>query len=216
MNNNLKNKLKTGTTTIGIVCKDGIVLAADKRVSGGYRIMHKSFDKVHQISDYMAVTTAGLVSDAQLITKLIRAELRLKKIRTNKEPTTKEGANLLAGIVYANARKFSSFQSIVGFLLGGKDKNSNYSLYEIGLDGSISFYSDYTSDGSGSDLVIGVLEALYKQEITVEEGIKLAVKALNSSIQRDMPSGNGFDVFTITDKGVKKVLSKKIDTQVAI
>lgn len=216
MTDNIKDRLKTGTTTIGIVCKDGVILAADKRVSGGYRIMHKSFDKIHQISDTMAVTTAGLVSDAQLITKLIRAELRLKKIRTSKEPSVKEAANLLAGIVYGNARKFSSFQSIVGFLLGGKDKNNAYSLYEIGLDGSISFYSDYTSDGSGSDLAIGVLEALYKEGITVEEGIKLALKALNSSIQRDMPTGNGYDVFTITDKGVKKVLSKKIDTQIAL
>lgn len=216
MNENIKDKLKTGTTTIGLVCKDGVVLVADKRVSGGYRIMHKSFDKVHQISDTMAVTTAGLVSDAQLITKLIRAELRLKKIRTNKEPSVKEAANLLAGIVYGNARKFSSFLSVVGFLLGGRDKNNIYSLYEIGLDGSISKYDDYTSDGSGSDLAIGVLEALYKDGITVEEGIKLALKALNSSIQRDMPTGNGYDVFTITDKGVKKVLSKKIDTQIAL
>ncbi len=216
MNENIKDKLKTGTTTIGLVCKDGVVLVADKRVSGGYRIMHKSFDKVHQISDTMAVTTAGLVSDAQLITKLIRAELRLKKIRTNKEPSVKEAANLLAGIVYGNARKFSSFLSVVGFLLGGRDKNNIYSLYEIGLDGSISKYDDYTSDGSGSDLAIGVLEALYKEGITVEEGIKLALKALNSSIQRDMPTGNGYDVFTITDKGVKKVLSKKIDTQIAL
>lgn len=216
MAQNIKDKLKTGTTTIGLVCKDGVVLVADKRVSGGYRIMHKSFDKVHQISDTMAVTTAGLVSDAQLITKLIRAELRLKKIRTNKEPSVKEAANLLAGIVYGNARKFSSFLSVVGFLLGGRDKNNSYSLYEIGLDGSISKYDDYTSDGSGSDLAIGVLEALYKEGITVEEGIKLALKALNSSIQRDMPSGNGYDVFTITDKGVKKVLSKKLDTQIAL
>jgi len=216
MTENIKDKLKTGTTTIGLVCKDGVVLVADKRVSGGYRIMHKSFDKVHQISDTMAVTTAGLVSDAQLITKLIRAELRLKKIRTNKEPSVKEAANLLAGIVYGNARKFSSFLSVVGFLLGGRDKNNSYSLYEIGLDGSISKYDDYTSDGSGSDLAIGVLEALYKEGMTVEEGIKLALKALNSSIQRDMPSGNGYDVFTITDKGVKKVLSKKLDTQIAL
>src|SRR3989344_5073479 len=216
MTENIKDKLKTGTTTIGLVCKDGVVLVADKRVSGGYRIMHKSFDKVHQISDTMAVTTAGLVSDAQLITKLIRAELRLKKIRTNKEPSVKEAANLLAGIVYGNARKFSSFLSVVGFLLGGRDKNNIYSLYEIGLDGSISKYDDYTSDGSGSDLAIGVLEALYKEGMTVEEGIKLGLKALNSSIQRDMPSGNGYDVFTITDKGVKKVLSKKLDTQIAL
>ena len=209
----MKKRLQTGTTSIGIVCKDGVVLAADKRVSAGYRIAHKAFDKIHQISDNMAVTTAGLVSDAQLITKLIRAELRLKKIRENREATVKEGSNLLANIVYANIRRMSMVPGIVGFLLAGKD-NSGYQLVEIGIDGSISTFDDYTSDGSGSDLAIGALEASYVKNLSVEEGIKLALKAINSAVQRDMPTGGGIDIVTITDKGVKKVLTKTIEMKV--
>lgn len=206
----IKKRLRTGTTTIGIVCKDGIVLAADKRVTAGYRIAHKAFDKIHQISDNMAVTTAGLVSDAQLIVKLIRAELRLKKIRESRETTVREGANLLANIVYANIRRMSMVPGIVGFLLAGKD-SSGFQLIEIGVDGAISTYDDYTSDGSGSDLALGSLESTYTKNINIDEGVKLALKAINSAIQRDMPTGGGIDVVTITDKGVKKILTKNIE-----
>ena len=205
--------LKTGTTTVGFVCKDGIILAADKRVSAGYRIVHKSFDKIHQISDNMVVTTAGLVSDAQLVVKLIRAELMLKKIRENRDSTVKEGANLLANIIYGNVRKMSMVQGIVGLQLGGKD-STGYTLVEIGIDGSLSFYEDYNSVGSGSDLALGVLEAGYIKNMNIDDGVKLVIKAINAAIQRDMPTGNGIDIFTITDKGVKKIMTKTVEYKI--
>ena len=63
---------------------------------------------------------------------------------------------------------------------------------------------------------IGVLESSYKKDLSVEEGIKLAVKAVNTSIQRDMASGNGIDVVTITEKGMKKVIDKEINTSLNI
>ena len=73
-----QKELSLGTTTVGIVCKDGLVLAADKRAGGGGGfIVDKKAEKVHKISDTMAVTIAGVASDAQLIIKLISAELRL-------------------------------------------------------------------------------------------------------------------------------------------
>ncbi|HLC55720.1 MAG TPA: proteasome subunit beta [Candidatus Nanoarchaeia archaeon] len=214
MEQNIKNRLTTGTTTIGIVCKDGIVLAADKRASGGYRIMDKNAEKIQVISDNIAVTTAGLVSDAQLLTKLIKAEIRLKKIRTDREITVKEASNLLAGMVYNNIRTPSMIQSIVGFLVAGKDP-TGFHLYEIGMDGSIMTYDDFVSDGSGSDLAYGVLEAMYKKGISVNEGIQIALKSLNSAMQRDLPTGNGYDVVTITEKGVIKVISKKIEFNIS-
>ena len=77
----ISDKVQKGTTTVGIFCKEGIVLAADKRASAGYMIASKDVDKIHKVSSNMAVTIAGSVSDAQLIVKLTKAELRLKKIR---------------------------------------------------------------------------------------------------------------------------------------
>ncbi len=70
----MEERLKTGTTTVGIACKDGVVLAADRRATAGNMIVDKKAEKVHIISDDFAVTIAGVVSDAQLLIKLIRAE----------------------------------------------------------------------------------------------------------------------------------------------
>ncbi len=207
--------MKTGTTTIGIICKDGIVLAADKRATAGNFIADRNADKIHQISDFMGVTIAGLVSDAQLLVKLIRAELLLKKMRTNKETTVREGANLLAGYAYANIRKMSMLPGIVGFLIGGKD-GEGYHLYNIGPDGSVSEVDDFTSDGSGSVFAFGVLDTLYKKGINLEEGIKLAVKAVNAALQRDSATGSGLDIFTITPDGVKKIITKELKTQIEL
>jgi len=199
-----------GTTTVGIVCKDGVVLAADKRTSAGYLVADKKTEKVKKVSDHMAITTAGLVSDAQLFTKVIRAQLRLLKIRKNKEPTVKEAANMLGNLSYQNIRRPSMFQSIVGFLIGGVDKYGNH-LYEIGIDGSLSYADDYRSDGSGSTVALGVLETLYTKDLMLEDGVKLAVKAIGAALQRDLATGNGIDVFTITKDGVKRVMQKHLN-----
>lgn len=212
MTDELKKHIRKGTTTVGIVCKDGIILAADKRATLGGRIVANKYElKVAKITDNIAITTAGVVSDIQLIVKLIKAELRLKKIRLDREPNIKESVNLLGTIVYQNIRKFSPILGITGFLLGGHDDTGNY-LYEIGADGSVSKRDNYASDGSGMVFAYGVLDTLYKEDISLQDGIKLAVKSVNAAIQRDTASGEGIDVFTITKEGVKKVLHKQLDT----
>ncbi|MBU2590244.1 MAG: proteasome subunit beta [Nanoarchaeota archaeon] len=206
-------KVHKGTTTVGIVCKEGIVLAADKRTSAGYLIANKKTIKIHKISDHMAITTAGLVSDAQLFTKIIKAQLKLLNIRKGKEPSVEEAANLLASLSYANIRRPSMVPGIVGFLLGGFD-NKGQHLYELGIDGSISEPDDYCTDGSGSSFAMGVLETLYKKDMTLDEGIHVAVKAINAAVQRDLATGNGIDVITITKEGYKHVMGKMIDTNI--
>ncbi|MEK6835349.1 MAG: proteasome subunit beta [Nanoarchaeota archaeon] len=200
---------KTGTTTIGIVCKDGIVMASDRRVTMGNMIAGKKFQKITIINEDTALTMAGLVSDAQLLTRIITAQLRLDTIRRGKKPTTKEIANLLASLVYGNIRKFSAIPGIVGFILGGRDEKG-YHLYDIGVDGSTTEQDEFFSEGSGSEFAMGVLESGYNKDATVDEGIKLILKALNSALQRDTASGSGYDVVTITKDGARKVLEKEI------
>ncbi|MAG91942.1 proteasome subunit beta [Candidatus Woesearchaeota archaeon] len=203
------NETKTGTTTIGLVCKDGLVLAADKRATSGYLIAWKKFDKIVPITKNIAVTVAGSVSDVQLLTKYLKAELKLKDIRTGRETSVKEGANLLANFVYNNIRKFSVLPGISHFIIGGKD-STGFHLYDLSPDGSIVEVDDYISSGSGSVMVFGVLETLYKKGLSVDEGVKLAAKGINAAVQRDIASGNGMDILTITKDGVKKAVSKEI------
>jgi len=201
--------MKTGTTTIAIVCKDGIVVGADRRVTMGYMIAGKKFEKISIINEDTAITMAGMVSDAQLLTKIIKAQIRLDTIRRNKKPSTKEIANLVASLVYGNIRKFSTIPGIVGFMVSGRD-DKGYHLYDIGVDGSVNMQEEYYSEGSGSEFAFGVLESGYNKDLNVDEGIKLILKALNSALQRDTASGSGYDIVTITKDGAKKVLEKEL------
>lgn len=205
----LKSGLKTGTTTLGIVCKDGIVIAADKRATAGSFIAAKDVEKVVQINDNLAITTAGSVSDIQLFIKLLRAELKLKNIKTNRVHTIKEAANLSARMVYDGARQY--FPSMAHFLLAGFD-NIGTHLYEIYPDGSMSEIKDFISSGSGSPMVFGILENSYKDTITVKEAEELAIRSISASMQRDAGSGNGIDVMTVTKDGIRKTMQKKVPT----
>ena len=211
----MSNELKTGTTTIGLVCKDGVVLAADKRATSGNFIVNKQCDKIYEIYKDMALTMAGTVSDAQLLTRLIQAELKLKFVRTNIDVTVKEAANLLATMVYQNIRKMSMIPGVSHFVVGGKD-HTGYSVYDLFADGSITKVDDFIASGSGSVIAYGVLETLYKKDISVEEGVKLVVKAINAALQRDSASGGGIDVMTITDQGTKRVVEEKLDIKVKV
>jgi len=209
----MEQNLKTGTTTIAIKCKDGIVLAADRRATAGNFIVNKDTTKIHEISENMVLTMAGSVSDVQLLIKFIKAELRLKKVRSRRDMTVKETANLLAGMVYSNIRRFSVIPGISQFLLAGKD-NEGLHVYDIFPDGSVTETDDYVSSGSGSVMAYGVLETLYTKNLGVDEAIKLSIKALNAAIQRDTASGSGFDVVTVTSKGIKHVVGKQIEKKI--
>ena len=206
-----KEFVKTGTTTVGIVCRDGVVLAADKRATAGHMIVDKEVVKLIEIAPNMAITIAGLVSDAQLLSRVIRAEIALKSTQQRRHTTVKEAAHLLASLQYANIRRPSMVAGIVGFMLAGQD-DDGVQLYDLGIDGSMTKHDKFESTGSGSVFALGVLESQYKQGLSCDEGIELATKAVNASLQRDSASGNGIDIWVINEKGVNRVVQKKINT----
>ena len=201
--------LKTGTTTLGIICKDGIVMAADKRATAGNFIAAKDVEKVLQLTENVALTFAGSVSDVQIFMKLLRSELNLRNIKSNRMSTIKEAANLSARMVYEGARQY--FSSMTHILLGGYDKMGTH-LYEIYADGSIMEVKDFISSGSGSPMVFGILENSYKDTLTVKEAEELAVRAISASIQRDSASGNGIDVLIVSKDGIRKSIQRKVPT----
>ncbi len=205
----MDKQLKTGTTTVGMVCKNAVVLAADMRATAGTMIVDKRAEKVQILSDDLALTWAGTVSDAQLITKLAKAELKLKEVRTGKSPTTKEAANLFAGMQYSSIRRPSMLPGIAHFLLGGRD-SAGVHLYDLFPDGSVTKIKDYVSSGSGSVFAYGVLETSYNPEMSTEQGVQLAVKTINAALQRDSASGNGISIVVVNSEGVKRVMNKEL------
>ena len=205
-----KNILKTGTTILGIVCKDGVVMASDRQMTKGSMIGAK-FSKTNKINEYSMMSFAGNASDAQRLLKTVAAELKLKELRSKSRPLIKQTANLTASISFSNIRQPTMIPSIVGSMIGGFNEDGTTELYTIGPDGTITDVDSYDANGSGSTFVIGLLERQYKKGITIQEGIELAKESLKSSTQRDIYSGLGLDIFTITKQGINKVVEQTIE-----
>lgn len=204
--------LKTGTTVLSIVCKDGIVIASDRQVTSGRSLVsNKKFKKVNPINDYFIVGWAGVVSDAQRLSKIIAAELKLKELRSRTRPSVKQAAHLTSSISYSQIRRFSSIPSIVSTMAAGLNEDGTFEAYNIGPDGSLINIEDYDSTGSGMVYVLGLLERQYKEGIGVKEGVELAKEALKSSTQRDVYSGYGIDIYTVTKTGIKKEVEQTIE-----
>jgi len=212
MDKDLKNSiLNTGTTILGIVCKDGVVMASDRQVTlGSAMVSDKNFTKSNKINDYLVISWAGQVSGAQRLSKVIAAELKLKELKSRSRPNVKQAANLVANVSYSSIRQPSMIPNIVATIIGGFNEDKTSEIYQIGPDGSLIEIKDYQSTGSGMPYVMGLLERQYKEDINVKEGIELAKEALKSSTQRDVYSGYGIDIFTITKEGIKKVVDQKI------
>ncbi len=206
-----KSILKSSTSLVGIVCKDGVIMGGDRRVTSGTLLMNKDYVKILPITDYVLVSYTGGVADAQLTHKLIAAELRLKELKTKSRPTVKEAAHLLAMMIYRNIRAPAMIPNIVGTLIAGVDEDGSTHLFSIEPAGGVYEVKDYDANfSSGMPYILGLLERQYKKDLSVKEGIELAKECLKSSTQRDVGSGNGIDVFAITKDGIKHAVSEEI------
>ncbi|MEK6859128.1 MAG: hypothetical protein AABX53_04430 [Nanoarchaeota archaeon] len=202
---------KTGTTIVSILCKDGAIMGADRRVTAGNLVMSKTEQKVKQINDYLVLSWCGGAADAFLSEKVITAELRLKELKSKSRPTVREAANLIGMMYYRNIRSPSMIPHIVGTLVGGFNEDGSVEVYTIEPAGGVYQVKDYDANfGSGMPFVLGLLERQWKPDMTLKEGVELAVEALKSSTQRDTASGNGIDIFTISKEGIKHAVSQKI------
>lgn len=209
-----KNILTTGTSLVGIVCKDGIVMAGDRKTTaGGQIVMSKNTQKVTAITDYLVISGTGTASDIELAKKLIKAQLKLKELRDKERPTVKEAANMIAMTSYKNIRQPSMIPFMAGLMVGGFDKNGATELYSIEPAGSVMKVEDFDANfSSGMPYILGLLERMYKPNLSIEAGIELAIESIKSSSERDTASGHGVDVFTITKDGINHVSKQKVES----
>jgi len=206
-----KSILKSNTSLVGIVCKDGVILGADRRSTAGNIVMNKDSRKIHRVNDYLAASYTGGVADIQLTNKILPAELRLKELKTKTRSTVEEAASLLSMLVYRNIRTPSMIPSIVGTLVAGVNEDGSTELFTIEPAGGVQKVKDFDANfSSGMPYILGLLEREWKPNMTVQQGIDLAIEALKSSTQRDIGSGNGIDVFAITKDGIRHAISQEI------
>ncbi len=195
--------VKTGTSTIGITFDGGVVVGADHRATMGHFIANKSVKKLFQISNSIALTTAGLVGHAQSLSRTLAAELKLYELKEGNAMTVKGAATLTANILVGRPH-------YVQLLIVGVD-SSGSSVYSIDSAGG-SIPDVYCATGSGSPYMYGVLEDQFREGMDEKSALKVAAKALLASAQRDAASGNGMDLAVITaENGFQQLSVEQVD-----
>ena len=199
-------QLKTGTTTIGIVNRDGVVLASEHRATMGNIIAHKDVQKIFKIDENLGLTTAGLVGDAQLLARYIKAEVELYRLKRGTAITIKSASTLLSNILHRGGGAGGYYY--VGLIMGGVDKTGGH-VYGIDAAGG-SIRDDYVSVGSGSLFAYGVLEDSYEKGMSMEQSADLAIRSLNAAMKRDSASGDGMAIICISDSGFRELTDDEV------
>ena len=186
-----------GATAVGITYQDGIILAAEKRISYGNFVVNKNTRKIFQITDQVASACAGMVADMQVLTRQVGALAKIRKLETRRDMATNSVAKLMSVIMFE--RRY--FPLLTQVIVGGVQTTPE--IYTLDPLGSL-LPDNYAAVGTGAEMALGLIDAEYKKNMSEETSKKLAIKAIKSSIQRDSASGDGIDVLTITKNGIEE------------
>jgi len=202
--NNLTSQLVLkGTTTIGVVCKDGVILASDTRVTMGYYVAHKFGKKVYKIDDHLGMTIAGTVADAQRVVDILTANAHLYKINLNRPMPVASAARLVANLLF-NARYIPLATQV---LVGGVDTTGPH-VFNLDPYGSLTEEKS-VSTGSGSPIAYGILEDKYREGLAISEVLPTIAKAVNAAMKRDVASGNNYNIIVIDKHGYKELTDEE-------
>ena len=202
--NDVVNQLTLkGTTTVGVVCKDGVILASDTRVTMGYYVAHKQGKKVYQIDDHLAMTIAGSVADAQRAVDVLITNAKLYRIELGRPLPISSAARLLANLLFS-ARYVPLLAQV---LVGGVDDTGPH-MFSIDPFGSLT-EEKFVSTGSGSPVAYGILEDKFMDGAHVKEMLPVVIKAVNAAMKRDSASGDNYNVAVIDSKGYRDLNEKE-------
>ncbi|MEM1551178.1 MAG: archaeal proteasome endopeptidase complex subunit beta [Candidatus Bathyarchaeia archaeon] len=203
-NSNVVDKLTLkGTTTIGIVCKDGVILASDTRVTMGFYVAHKHGKKIYKIDDHMAMTIAGTVADAQRTVDILTANAQLYKINMGRPMPISSAARLMANLLFST--RYIPLATQV--LIGGVDDTGPH-VFSIDPFGSLT-EEKCVATGSGSPIAYGVLEDKFREGMSVAEALPIVVRAVDSAMKRDSASGDSFNVAVVDANGYRELTEEE-------
>ncbi len=203
-----KDVTKTGTTTLGMICKDGVVMATETRATMGTLIAHKTTKKLYQIDEHLGLATAGLVGDLQILARYLNAEANLYRLKRDQKIPVKSAATLMSNIL--NQRKFYPYY--VQLILAGFDNTGGH-VYSLDAAGG-AIPDKYTAGGSGSPYVFGVLEDTYQEGLSTDAGVDIAIRAITAAKNRDSASGGMINIAVITKDGFKEVSEEEIKKRI--
>ena len=186
-----------GATAVGITFDGGVVFASEKRIAFGNFLVSKSTKKTFSITPKVGATCAGLVADMQILTLQISALAKIRKMDLKRDVPPNTIAKMMSNMMYERRYFPLLTQVIVG---GVVDKPIMYTLDPLG-----SVLPDlYAAVGTGAEMALGVLDPQFKENMTKDEAIDLAKRAVRSAALRDSASGDGLDVLVITKDGTKE------------
>jgi len=202
------SSIVTGTTTLGIVCTDGIIMATDTRATMGTFVANKRAKKVFKINDHLAMTIAGGVAVAQKVVDILRANSTLFSVNFSRPLSVPAAARLVANILFSNREAGAPLP--LQLLIGGVDESGPH-MFSLDPFGSLTD-EKCVSTGSGSPVAYGVLEDEYREDRSIDEMIPVVVRAVNSAMRRDTASGDSFDVALVTKEGFRELSEEEKKT----
>ena len=199
-NNDAINQLVLkGTTTIGLVCKNSVVLASDTRVTMGSYVAHKHGKKIYRIDDHLAMTISGGVADAQRTVDILKINAQLYKLNMDRPMPVSSAARLIANLLFSS--RYAPL--IAQVLIGGMDDTGPH-VFSLDPFGSLT-EEKCVATGSGSPIAYGILEDRFKENMPTEEALPVIAKAVDSAMKRDAASGDSFNVAVIDVKGYREL-----------
>ncbi|CAK9175081.1 unnamed protein product [Ilex paraguariensis] len=201
--------LKTGTTIVGLIFQDGVILGADTRATEGPIVADKNCEKIHYMAPNIYCCGAGTAADTEAVTgifpdfcvlceDMVSSQLQLHRYHTGRESRVVTALTLLKSHLF-------NYQGHVqaALVLGGVDITGPHlhTIYPHGSTDTLPF----ATMGSGSLAAMAVFESKYHEGLNRDEGIKLVAEAICSGIFNDLGSGSNVDICVIT-KGHKEYL----------
>ncbi len=183
-----------GATVVGISYNNGVVLAAEKRVSFGNFVVNKNIKKTFSVTDQVGAACAGMVADMQILVRQVEALSKIRRLETRRSVPPNSVAKLMSVIMFE--RRY--FPLLTQVIVGGVDAKPE--IYTLDPLGSV-LPDDYAAVGTGAEMALGIMDAEYKPDMSEEKAKELAVRAIKSAIQRDAASGDGIDVLFVTKNG---------------
>jgi proteasome beta subunit len=189
----------SGTTTIGMASKAGVVLATEHRATMGHFIANKGTVKLFRLDRQIGATFAGSVGDAQIVIRAVQAELSLHRLRRGAGVRVEGAATVVSN--FLNANRFYPY--FAWLIVGGVDVSGSH-VFALDFEGG-SIEDRFVSIGSGSPFAYGAIEESWTETTTLSEGIDLALRGLTAAMRRDSASGDGYAVATIDAAGYREV-----------
>jgi len=184
-----------GATAVGITYNDGVLLAAEKRVSYGNFVVNKNTKKTFNVTDHVGAACAGMVADMQVLVRQVSALSKIRKLETRRNVEPNSVAKLMSVIMFERRYFPLLTQVVVGGVTTGKPE-----IYTLDPLGSV-LPDRYAAVGTGAEMALGVMDAEFSDNMDEEKATNLALKAIRSSIQRDSASGDGIDILIINKNG---------------